>query len=107
MAQSTIDVISFQYEPFDIDYEHDGIIKSYTPDFLVFRANRCELVEVKPNRFLSLSYIASGIVVLSHETYCGVGFVHFLSSFRFSFSITSVTMEAASTVARRQSLPLI
>jgi hypothetical protein len=48
------DVISFQYEPFSIRYEFEGVIKHYYPDFLVVRENICELVEVKPSRLIIL-----------------------------------------------------
>jgi DNA-binding Lrp family transcriptional regulator len=47
-------VISFEYEPFTIDYEYDGIIRCYTPDFLVEYEDHMELVEVKPRRFLDM-----------------------------------------------------
>ena len=54
MLEADDDVIKFEYEPFAIDYEHDGIIKGYTPDFLVHRKNKTELVEVKPSRMITL-----------------------------------------------------
>jgi hypothetical protein len=53
LLESNLEVIRFEYEPFQIDYEHDGIIKGYTPDFLVFYADRAELVEVKPSRMVN------------------------------------------------------
>jgi len=47
-------VTSFLYEPFFIEYEFDGIIRRYTPDFLVYENNRLFLVEVKPKRMLEI-----------------------------------------------------
>lgn len=47
-------VIKFTYEPFTIEYEHEGIIKHYIPDFLVFRNNKIELVEVKPSKLINM-----------------------------------------------------
>ena len=45
-------VTKFEYEPLTIEYDHDGILKHYTPDFLVFYVDHVELVEVKPKRML-------------------------------------------------------
>jgi len=47
------DVIRFEYEPFEIEYEFGGIKRFYNPDFLVWYIDRVELVEVKPKRFLN------------------------------------------------------
>ena len=47
-------VIKFIYEPFSLEYEHDDILKHYTPDFLVLRRDRVELIEVKPSRMVTM-----------------------------------------------------
>jgi len=54
ILESDPQVVKFEYEPFQIEYEHDGIIKSYTPDFLVIYEDHAELVEVKPSRLISM-----------------------------------------------------
>ncbi len=45
-------VLHFEYEPFTIDYEFDGIIRCYHPDFLVHYADHSELIEIKPTAFI-------------------------------------------------------
>ncbi len=47
------DVVRFEYEPFEIEYEFGGIKRFYNPDFLVWYIDHVELVEVKPKRFLN------------------------------------------------------
>jgi hypothetical protein len=47
------DVIIFEYEPFDIEYEFEGIKLYYTPDFLVsYLDGHEELIEVKPQKMV-------------------------------------------------------
>jgi hypothetical protein len=48
-------VKEFKYEPFYIDYEHDGINKIYIPDFLVqYNDDHIEIVEIKPSKLINL-----------------------------------------------------
>jgi hypothetical protein len=47
-------VLFFKYEPSRIEYIIDGIRKLYIPDFLVFRVDRIELVEVKPSKLINI-----------------------------------------------------
>jgi hypothetical protein len=54
LLEADSEVLSFEYEPFTIDYRYGGITRCYTPDFLVEYADRIELVEVKPKRFLDI-----------------------------------------------------
>lgn len=46
------DVLTYESEPFSIPYVLDGTIKNYTPDVLVTRRDRKQLVEVKPTALL-------------------------------------------------------
>jgi len=49
-------VVTWQYEPFAISYEHNGETKQYLPDFLVsYDDGTKELVEVKPERLMITS----------------------------------------------------
>ena len=49
-------VKEFKYEPFYIDYEHNGIKKIYIPDFLVkYNDGHIELIEVKPLRMINMN----------------------------------------------------
>ena len=42
------DVLSYREQPLQIFYEHNGKRRRYTPDFLVERPNKSQLIEVKP-----------------------------------------------------------
>jgi hypothetical protein len=69
-------VVSFEYEPFEIEYEFDGIKRIYNPDFLVIYNNHAELVEVKPLRFLDEE--RNPYKFMAAERYClgeGIDFV--------------------------------
>ena len=44
------EVLSYQEQPLRIQYVRDGRVHKYTPDFLVKRANRRQIIEVKPER---------------------------------------------------------
>lgn len=47
-------IAAFKYEPFDIEYEFNGVKLFYTPDFLVLYSDgHEELVEVKPTRMVT------------------------------------------------------
>jgi len=49
-------VVAFKYEPFDVEYEFNGVKLFYTPDFLVSYAGGYEeLIEVKPMKMVSWS----------------------------------------------------
>jgi len=45
-------VLSFEVEPFSIEYLHKGIMKNYIPDFLIEYNDKKLLVEVKPEIFV-------------------------------------------------------
>ena len=48
-------VARFTYEPFVVEYEHEGVLKHYIPDFLVVYIDGwIELVEVKPSRLVDI-----------------------------------------------------
>ncbi len=42
------DVVSFFGQPFKIAYNYEGLPRKYTPDFLVTRTQKTQVVEVKP-----------------------------------------------------------
>jgi hypothetical protein len=44
------EVLSYQEQPLRIQYVRDGRLHKYTPDFLVNRADRKQIIEVKPER---------------------------------------------------------
>lgn len=48
MLDADPDVITYQSEPFKIPYLWEGSVKNYTPDILVTRRDRKQLIEVKP-----------------------------------------------------------
>lgn len=48
MLDSDSDVVTYQSEPLKIPYLWEGSIKNYTPDILVTRRDRKQLIEVKP-----------------------------------------------------------
>lgn len=48
MLDSDPDVVTYQSEPFKIPYMWEGSVKNYTPDVLVMRHDRKQLIEVKP-----------------------------------------------------------
>lgn len=50
LAEADSDVISYQEQPIRIHYELDNVIRFYTPDFLVVRRFKKQIVEVKPER---------------------------------------------------------
>jgi hypothetical protein len=44
------DVVSFTEQPLTIEYEHEGKVLRYTPDFHVIRHGKSSLVECKPEK---------------------------------------------------------
>lgn len=46
------DVVSFTEQPLTIEYEHEGKVRSYTPDFHVIKNGQNWLVECKPQQML-------------------------------------------------------
>lgn len=53
MLDADDDVLAYESEPFSIPYVFDGQIRNYTPDVLVTRRDRKQLVEVKPTALLN------------------------------------------------------
>ncbi len=44
------DVLSYEEQPLKIEYFSDGKVRKYTPDFLVIRTDRKQIVEVKDEK---------------------------------------------------------
>jgi hypothetical protein len=53
---------SYKYEPFTIDYVHDGKLKRYTPDFFIPKYNL--VIEVKPNKLINDLVLAKAQAVI-------------------------------------------
>ena len=54
VLQEDTNVVAFRYEPFDIEYEFNGVKLYYTPDFLVsYVDGHEELIEVKPAKMIA------------------------------------------------------
>lgn len=45
-------VLDFASQPETFEYEVDGVVRTYTPDFLVVYGDRTEIIEVKPSHRL-------------------------------------------------------